>query len=128
MNLNWSLLFVGVVVGSIIWLRQGVPVEIGGGGGVGGGSSAPSVIVTRYLLRVGDTGPEVLSLQRALSFLGYELSALDGIFGQETREALLSFQRDSHIEADGLAGPQTYSALDAALRPLGGKFEFRPEQ
>ena len=126
MNLNWSLLFVGVVVGSIIWLRQGVPVEIGGG--VGGGSSALSVTVSQYLLRVGDTGTDVLSLQRALSFLGYELSALDGIFGQETREALLAFQRDSHIEADGLAGPQTYSALDAALRPLGGKFEFRPEQ
>lgn len=62
------------------------------------------------LLRLGDEGSLVQLLQTALSRAGY-LVAADGIFGRQTQNALLRFQRDAGIAADGIAGPQTNAAL-----------------
>ncbi len=60
--------------------------------------------------RVGDQGSEVAEIQGQLASLGYDVSA-DGDFGPATAEAVKAFQADQGMEADGLVGPATYSAL-----------------
>jgi lysozyme family protein len=42
----------------------------------------------------------------------------DGSYGRKTRAAVLMFQRDHELDADGIAGPKTIAALEAALIPL----------
>jgi len=69
------------------------------------------------LLGNGSTGEAVRGLQQKLSALGYPLAA-DGIFGDDTEEAVQAFQRDHGLDADGLAGRSTRAAIDAAL-PFG---------
>ncbi len=62
-------------------------------------------------LRRGDEGPEVLLLQRALAAHGFTPGALDGDFGPRTEAALIAFQRQTGLTADGRAGPDTRAAL-----------------
>lgn len=73
------------------------------------------------LLRQGDDGSQVRELQRALSNLGYRDAAgrdlvADGDFGARTGQALREFQRDHGLKDDGVAGPATQRALEAAVR------------
>ncbi len=63
-------------------------------------------------LRVGDTGPRVSFLQTALFRAGYLLkSDVDGIFGAKTENAVRRFQQDNSLVSDGVAGPNTNTAL-----------------
>ena len=78
----------------------------GGGGGGGGGGGAAATI-----LRVGDSGPKVATLQRALDARGAHLAA-DGAFGPLTQAAVKTFQRSHGLLVDGIAGPQTLRALN----------------
>jgi peptidoglycan hydrolase-like protein with peptidoglycan-binding domain len=64
------------------------------------------------MLRQGDRGANVKTLQTMLNAHGATL-AVDGDFGPITRGALVSFQLQRGIVADGVAGPQTYGALNA---------------
>lgn len=69
----------------------------------------------------GDSGPRVRELQRTLSSLGYRDAVgrdliADGDFGARTGQALREFQRDHGLKDDGIAGPATQRALDAASR------------
>ena len=41
--------------------------------------------------------------------------AVDGNFGRQTRRALIAFQQKAGIVADGLAGPQTWAAINAKI-------------
>ena len=41
----------------------------------------------------------------------------DGIFGQQTEVTLRQFQRTHHLTVDGVAGPQTWSALGVSGQP-----------
>ena len=61
-------------------------------------------------LRTGDKGPNVLTMQTALVQLGYQI-AVDGSYGKNTRAAVIAFQKDYNLKADGLAGNQTLSLL-----------------
>ncbi|KHM52024.1 Cell wall-associated hydrolase, NlpC family [Anaerovibrio lipolyticus DSM 3074] len=60
--------------------------------------------------RMGDQGSEVAEIQGQLANLGYDVAA-DGDFGPATVEAVKMFQRNQGLDADGLVGPSTYSAL-----------------
>lgn len=62
-------------------------------------------------VRLGSRGPDVELLQLALARAGYNPGGIDGVFGPLTHEALLRFQRDYGLTADGIAGPQTWSRL-----------------
>ena len=70
-------------------------------------------------LRLHDHSEGVQALQAQLSALGYTgadgrpLHA-DGRFGTNTRAAVEAFQRDHHLQADGIAGPRTVEALRQA--------------
>ncbi len=60
--------------------------------------------------RVGDQGSDVAEIQGQLASLGYDVVA-DGDFGPATAEAVKAFQSSQGLDADGLVGPTTYSAL-----------------
>ncbi len=66
------------------------------------------------LSQVGSRGNEVSSIQRALKDRGYYTGAVDGIYGTETKNAVISFQRDKGLSADGIAGRETLAALSVA--------------
>lgn len=62
-------------------------------------------------LRYGSKGTEVSRLQQALKNKGYYNSTVDGLYGKITERAVISFQKDSGILVDGIAGRQTQSKL-----------------
>lgn len=72
------------------------------------------------LLRKGDSGSAVRSLQSRLNALGYSCGAVDGIFGNRTRDAVRAFQRGAGLDDDGIAGPKTLAALGSGQAQSGG--------
>ena len=52
----------------------------------------------------------VSRIQFMLNQLGYDVKA-DGYFGITSKEAIMEFQNDKKMEADGVAGPSTIKAL-----------------
>lgn len=66
---------------------------------------------TEALLRVGSVGPQVKTLQQRLKTLGYYRGDVDGQYGTGTKNAVMAFQRDNGINADGLAGPETLTKV-----------------
>lgn len=50
-------------------------------------------------------------LQDALNYLGYNSGNIDGIFGQNTRSAVVRFQRDNNLSADGIVGCNTWRRI-----------------
>lgn len=68
-------------------------------------------------LRRGDSGPEVLGLQRELDALGYWLGTPDGEFGFLTEQAVYAVQGAAGLRRDGVVGPRTRAALAAGTLP-----------
>lgn len=66
--------------------------------------------VDMNLLKIGDKGPQVQSLQLLLNGKGFPCSD-DGSFGKETYDALTSFQTAAGILVDGECGGQSWAAL-----------------
>lgn len=63
-------------------------------------------------------GPEeasVARIQDALKRAGYDPGASDGKMGQKTKNALMAFQKDNGLKADGVLGPQTLAKLQKHL-------------
>jgi hypothetical protein len=81
------------------------------GGGANRTAGAP--------LRKGARGDAVRDLQRLLAALGYPLAA-DGVFGAATERAVIAFQKQARLAADGMAGPATLAAMREAM-PLGAR-------
>lgn len=65
----------------------------------------------------GDSGPQVLALQKRLRELGYWLGTPDGSFGSLTQQAVWAFQKSAGLRRDGVVGPKTLKALAAGIRP-----------
>ncbi|NPV26419.1 MAG: L,D-transpeptidase family protein [Firmicutes bacterium] len=72
-------------------------------------------VFTGRILRVGDRGSDVLEVQRRLQILGYYDGDLDGVYGPQTQQAVIDFQRDHNLEPDGIVGPRTYEELQKAF-------------
>jgi peptidoglycan hydrolase-like protein with peptidoglycan-binding domain len=73
----------------------------------------------RPVLKRGDCEPAVRVLQKVLATHGFEPSSQEGLFCTKTERAVLAFQRAKGLEADGIVGPKTWSALGAMVpRPL----------
>lgn len=67
------------------------------------------------ILFLGSRGPLAQLLQKTLNKLGYDAGEVDGIFGEQTENALKRFQQDNGIEPTGIVWPQTWDALAPAL-------------
>lgn len=60
----------------------------------------------KYVLKLGQSGDLVRILQELLNIVP------DGEFGNDTRSAVLKFQKEKGLKADGIVGPLTWIALD----------------
>jgi uncharacterized protein (TIGR02594 family) len=76
------------------------------------------LVSTTSNLCMGHSGPGVVALQIALKKLGYALSGT-GYFGGGTDVAVQAFQKLNGLTADGVVGPATARAIDAAIKTLG---------
>ena len=71
-------------------------------------------IVLEPLLRIGSTGPAVLTLQQALNLAGQSSQSRlkeDAQFGPKTSGRVVEFQRTKRLSPDGVVGPETRKAL-----------------
>jgi Putative peptidoglycan binding domain len=57
------------------------------------------------------TGADVRAVQNALNLRNHAGLTVDGSYGPMTMQAVLSWQQREHLEADGMAGPQTRKSL-----------------
>ena len=70
------------------------------------------------MIRRGDRGEQVRDIQRELSRIGFGPLACDGVFGRGTEAAVKLFQQSEGLTADGVAGPQTLSALQPSQEAI----------
>lgn len=63
------------------------------------------------LLKVGSKGEYVLSWQKFLNESGYICGLEDGIFGKNTKIAVMEFQKACGLKPDGIIGPKTWNAV-----------------
>lgn len=94
------------------WTHYAIPKGMEGG-----------VPVFRPTIRKGSTGEDVKYCQELLQALDYDIgsSGADGKFGNKTREAVIAFQKDHGLSADGVVGPLTWDALEEA-KPDGNLY------
>ena len=74
------------------------------------------VLPPRPTVRQGNSGVYVQYLQQKLTSKLYPLGTVDGIFGNATRQAVVEFQRENALAADGIVGPATW----AVVSQIGG--------
>ena len=63
------------------------------------------------LIREGDRSQMVADVQARLRQVGIDVGDETGAFGPVTKEAVRTFQQQRHLLADGIVGPDTWSAL-----------------
>lgn len=91
-------------------------------------------VLQRSTLQQGSSGQEVRRLQELLQSaediarqqgdsLRLDIGAVDGIFGAKTTFAVVTFQKDRNIKADGIVGRVTWKQLSFMLT-----FDLSPEQ
>jgi cell wall-associated NlpC family hydrolase len=81
-------------------------------------NSAP--VLAAPSLKLSTHGHDVEILQQQLQRLNYSISKIDGIFGEETKRAVLEFQRDQHMKITGQVDGSTWRAIKRAT-PRKGK-------
>lgn len=64
-------------------------------------------------------GDDVLTLQKKLYLIGYDITELDGVYGTETEKAVSAFQRDNKISVTGVVTNVTWRALKKAKEKKG---------
>lgn len=74
------------------------------------------------LSRYGSTGTEVKQIQTKLKSLGLYTAGVDGIYGTKTKSAVMTFQRQKGLTADGIAGSATLRTLGISSGGGYGKY------
>jgi len=72
------------------------------------GSAVPALAV----IKVGDSGEQVETVQRRLQELGYFKYKATGYYGPVTQSAVKHFQQQNGLIADGIIGANTQAALN----------------
>lgn len=78
---------------------------------------APAGVDAAAVLKLNSRGNEVVTLQKKLVLLQYKISNIDGVFGAETKQAVLLFQRDQRMKITGVVDSKTWKALDKVKLP-----------
>ncbi|MEM8832519.1 MAG: peptidoglycan-binding protein, partial [Cyanobacteria bacterium P01_G01_bin.19] len=71
-----------------------------------------SVREVSTLLKQGSSGAAVVTLQNKLQEHDFNPGTIDGIFGNDTKKALIAFQKSVGLTPDGIAGKNTWAALN----------------
>ena len=69
----------------------------------------------------GSRGDEVMRIQRRLKQWGYYDGAVDGVYGEDTYQAVVRFQKKNGLKADGAVGQSTANAMGISLSAGGGQ-------
>ncbi|MCT7969277.1 peptidoglycan-binding protein [Laspinema sp. D1] len=68
-------------------------------------------LATSGILKMGSRGKNVIEIQDQLNDLGFKVQKIDGIFGKETRGAVIRFQESNGLKPDGIVGSNTAKFL-----------------
>ncbi len=83
---------------------------------------SPTVVLpARGRLWTGDKGAAVTRLQQVLVAAGQDPGKADGVFGRQTRLAVIAFQKAQGLVGDGIVGKKTAAALNAAAADRVGR-------
>lgn len=91
------------------------------------GATIPDNVVIERILKLGCKGDDVKQLQDDLIHMGYDVGpdGADGDYGYNTKNAVMKFQREHHIEpVDGEVGDDTRKVLNEILNKSD---DTRPE-
>lgn len=78
-------------------------------------------------IKQGSKGAAVNKAQTALIQRGYDAGNFDGLFGNQTKKAVIAYQTDRRTDtvapltADGIIGPKTWARLDPPTIKSGAK-------
>lgn len=72
------------------------------------------------LSKFGSQSSEVKQIQTKLKRWGYYNGKIDGIFGTQTKKAVIAFQKKNGLIADGIAGPKTLAAMGISTKSESG--------
>lgn len=89
-------------------------------------TAATNTTSVSTVLRFGSTGNAVKELQNNLIKLGYSCGSYgaDGDFGAATESAVRRFQTANKLVVDGIAGANTLSAIDKAIKSKATKIKI----
>lgn len=69
-------------------------------------------------LKLGSSGSQVIELQQYLQVLGYYNDPITGYYDLSTQQAVILFQSDRGLKADGIVGPLTHAAIESKFNSL----------
>lgn len=75
--------------------------------------------VTAAVIKQGARGDTVRKIQQKLKNWGYYKGSVDGIFGAQTKNAVIYFQRKNGLTPDGIVGNKTLQALGMPVNSAG---------
>ena len=78
-------------------------------------SEVPASAPTQSVLQRNSNGPEVDELKRQLAIVGFDPEPLGEGFGTRTYRAVVAFQQNEGLPADGVVGSRTWDALEHAI-------------
>jgi N-acetylmuramoyl-L-alanine amidase len=106
---KWRIgLVIAVLIGALFTMQSWLPIFIDEAHG-------------QAILKQGSIGGGVWELQGRLKFLGFYNGQIDGHFGPKTKEAVIRFQQQFGLKADGIVGPMTKNKLWKATRAWNGQ-------
>jgi len=79
-------------------------------------------------VKKGSEGDAVKGLQNALNGHSQDYLDVDGTFSAKTEGMVKRFQADRHLDADGIVGPKTWTALEVHMVQSGDTLSGIAEQ
>ena len=66
-------------------------------------------------LKLGSTGPMVELLKKSLKRLGFYSNSITNVFDEETKNAVMEFQKKYELIVDGIVGDSTWASLSPVI-------------
>lgn len=108
------------------WYGQACAARTTFGGSSGSTAQAGATSNTTQsnaLLTIGSKGDAVKELQQNLVSLGYNIT-VDGSYGQNTRNAVLDYQKSHGLDADGIVGNMTRESIAEQIKNISSSSSY----